>query len=130
MSEHERLNTSEPLILIRINDFYGWILSEDRIKSDIDMYDAVLYEATRKWWRVGVRRELARYAVATYRGETLEAYEIDEWYQMPEKSDGKPRRWAFRGTRAESAIRGKLVNKSVKYLFKRGNQNPIFYLNC
>ena len=130
MDEKERLDTSEPLVLIRINDFYGWILSEDRIKSDIDMYEAVLYEATRKWWRVGVRREKARYAVATYRGETLEAYQIHGWYQNPEKSEGTPPRWAFRGTKAESTIRKELVHKSAKYLFKKGNQNPIYYLNC
>lgn len=130
MGDIAKLNTSKPLVLIRINDFYGWILSENRIKADIDMYEAVLYEATRKWWRVGVRREQAMYAVATYRGETLEAYQIDEWYQNPQKIEGESPRWAFRGTKAKDVIRKELVHKSAKYLFKKGNQNPIFYLNC
>ena len=110
----ENMVTSEPVILININRTYRPNMTDDE-----------LYEATRKWWVVGERREGAKYAVATYRGETLEAYEIHEWY--PEEYDGKTR-WVFRGEAADYEIRSQLVGKSVKR--KKGNQNPISYHNC
>ena len=112
----EPLVTSLPVILIIINRTYRPIMT-----------DFELYEATRKWWVVGERRECAKYAVATYKGETLEAYEIQEWY--PEPYQGK-QRWVFRGEIAGYEVRSNLVGKSVKHLRKQGNSNPISYLNC
>jgi hypothetical protein len=91
------------------------------------MTESELYEATRKWWLVGERREYAKYAVATYKGETLEAYEIHGWY--PELYQGK-QRWVFRGEIADFEVRSELVNKSVKHLRERGNSNPVLYHKC
>ena len=116
MQYARELHTSEPVMLITINRTYR-----------PNMTDTELYEATRKWWVIGKRRECAKYAVATYRGETLEAYEIHEWY--PEEYEGKTR-WIFRGEIAGFQIREELVDKSVKHLRKQGNSNPISYLNC
>lgn len=116
MQYARELHTSEPVILVSINQTY-----------QPNMNDAELYEATRKWWVVGKRRERAKYAVATYRGKTLEAYEIHEWY--PEQYQGR-NRWVFRGEIADRHICRELVEKSVKHLRKQGNSNPIFYLNC
>ena len=110
------LVTSEPVMLITINRTYR-----------PNMTDSELYEASRKWWRVSGRRERAKYAVATYRGETLEAYEIHEWY--PEQYQGK-QRWVFRGEIAGYAVRRDMVGKSVKHLRKQGNSNPILYHKC
>jgi uncharacterized protein len=36
-----------------------------------------LYEATHGWWRVGSRREKARYAMAVSHGVVRVVYEID-----------------------------------------------------
>ena len=116
MNYTENLVTSEPVILLTINRTYR-----------PNMTDSELYEATRKWWVVGEKRERAKYAVAVKRGETLEAYEIHEWY--PEQYQGK-QRWVFRGEIAGDEVRRDLVGKSVKHLRKRGNSNPILYHKC
>ena len=116
MQYTRELHTSEPVILLSINRTYR-----------PNMTESELYEATRKWWVVGERKECAKYAVATYKGETLEVYEIYEWY--PELYQGK-QRWVFCGKIAESHARRELVNKSAKHLRKQGNSNPISYLNC
>ena len=112
----ENMVTSEPVMLININRTYRPNMTDDE-----------LYKATKKWWRVGERREKAKYAVATYRGETLEAYEVHEWY--PERYQGKMR-WVFRGEIADDEIRRELVNKSVRHLREQGAAYPILYHNC
>ena len=112
----ERLDTSHRVILITINKTYS-----------PNMTATQLYEATRKWWVVDKRRERAKYAVAVYEGRTLEVYEIIEWYSGQYK--GKTR-WTFRGRMASHVIRSELRNKAVSHLRKRGNTNPILYLNC
>ena len=109
---NERLDISEPVMLITVNRSYR-----------PDMTGVELYEATRKWWVVGERREGAKYAIAKYKGEVLEIYEIHEWYSGQYK--GKTR-WAFRGQIASREIRGELRNKTVLHL----HANPILYLNC
>ena len=116
MQYARELYTSKPVMLITINRTYR-----------PNMTDTELYEATRKWWVVGERRERAKYAVATYRGETLEAYEIHEWY--PEQYEGKTR-WVFRGEIADHETRREIVGKSVRHLREQGAANPIYYLNC
>ena len=116
MQYTRELHTSEPVMLITINRTYR-----------PNMTDTELYEATRKWWVVGERREGAEYAVATYRGETLEAYEIHEWY--PELYQGK-QRWVFRGAIADHETRREMVGKSVRHLREQGAANPILYHNC
>ena len=116
MQYARELHTSEPVILLSINQTYR-----------PNMSDTELYEATRKWWVVGERREGAEYAVATYRGETLGAYEIHEWY--PEQYEGKTR-WVFRGEIAGHETRREIVGKSVRHLREQGAANPIYYLNC
>ena len=109
---NERLDISEPVMLITVNRSYR-----------PDMTGVELYEATRKWWVVGERREGAKYAIAKYKGEVLEVYEIHEWYSGQYK--GKTR-WAFRGQIASREIRGEWRNKTVLHL----HANPILYLNC
>lgn len=91
------------------------------------MTDIDLYEATRKAWVVGSRRENVKYAIATYRGLTREVYKVHDWY--PLMRHGK-KRWGFNGVVAEDNIRSKLIYKSIKSYYKKGAANPIKYLNC
>jgi hypothetical protein len=116
MYEAEELSTAEPIMLININKLYHR-----------DMTDTELYDATRKSWVVGSRREKAKYAIVTYRGLTREVYKIEEWY--PVKVRGKTR-WGFNGTKANNDIREKLRYKSIASFFSKGAANPIKYLNC
>lgn len=106
------LETDEPVLLININKLFDRELSESEI-----------YEATRKAWVIGQRRNKAKYAIATYRGLTREVYLIKNWYQIGD-------RWGFTGEVADENIRSKLRYKSITGFNKRGAANPIRYLNC
>ena len=153
MIQIERLVTREPVLILTINKCYDEIEGNSLIKTDGKLYQAALYEATRKWWNVKRNGlEEAKYAIAAYKGITKEVFEIDEWYQelydknrkwhfrvvqssvileqdLGEQHEGKLR-WVFRGKRAGKEIRERLRNKSARHHRKRGNPNPILYLNC
>ncbi len=110
------LETDEPLLLININKLYNR-----------DMTESELYEATRKYWVVGSRRNSAKYAIATYRGLTREVYKINSWSSI--ETNGKIR-WEFKGHLASDKIRDSLKYKSISNYFKKGSANPIRYINC
>lgn len=113
MYEAQEFKTDLAAMLININRLY-----------DREMTDEQLYDATRKEWVVGERREKAKYAIATYRGLTREVYEITSWYHI------RDNRWGFEGRRANEAIRSALRYKSIVSYFTKGAANPIKYLNC
>lgn len=104
--------TDEAVLLININKLF-----------DREMSETEIYDATRKSWVAGARRNKAKYAVATYRGLTREVYLIKEWYQVGD-------RWGFNGERADDATRASLRHKSVAGISKKGAANPIRYINC
>ncbi len=116
MYSSEELSTDEPILLININRLYHR-----------DMTEGELYDATRKAWVIGNRRNSAKYAVATYRGLTREVYEIHSWY--PIEVNGK-QRWGFRGQRASDEVRSNLRYKAIASYFTKGAANPIKYVNC
>lgn len=103
------IDISEPTIIININRLYSRFMTPQE-----------LYEATRKSWIVGIKREKTKYAVAAYRGLVREVYQIDNW-----NSVGK--RWEFTGVIAKPEIRKKYINQSLENYIKRGSQNPIKY---
>lgn len=122
-----------PSVLININQMYHYGM------SPIELYDA-----TRKWWVVGPRRDTARYAMAVYRGIVREVYEIACWlpagstlaatgtvWNVPDK-DIEPEdivgdRYEFVGRLASKPLRRRYIGKSVKAYFPAGAQNPIKY---
>jgi len=104
--------TEKPVLLININKLFHREMSE-----------AEIYDATRKSWVIGERRNKAKFAIATYRGLTREVYEINDWYQIGH-------RWGFNGMRADETTRASLRYKSIVGLSKRGAANPIRYINC
>ncbi|WP_156525540.1 MULTISPECIES: LEM-3-like GIY-YIG domain-containing protein [unclassified Gordonia (in: high G+C Gram-positive bacteria)] len=85
-----------------------------------------LYDATRQSWRIGKRREDAKYAFAVSHGVVRAVYRIDDWQPAPESG---PQRWRFNG-QIDPELSGRYANSSVKHLFKPGQANPIQYLNC
>jgi hypothetical protein len=117
---------TEPALLIRINQSYSEGMSA-----------LALYEATRGVWVLGPRRERAQIALAVHRGVVLEVYEIHDWhpgistpYQTRTFPDPRARdRWEFTGAVAVDAVRQKYVGTSVADYLKRGNQNPVVYVN-
>ncbi|MFZ1700016.1 MAG: hypothetical protein WBO10_09155 [Pyrinomonadaceae bacterium] len=124
---------SERVILITVNRLY---------KHDIT--PELLYEITRGVWRIGERRENAKYAFAVYKGIIREVYEIDSWHPAPDGdseerkkwiddneivvNEVKKQRWQFDGHIA-TGLRHYIGKSTAKYQV-RGAQNPIKYVNC
>ncbi len=106
------LVTDHPLVLININKLFEREMTKEEI-----------YDATRKSWKVGKKRNEARYAVATYRGLTREVYLIKDWFPIGN-------RWGFNGELADENTRNSLRYKSIAGMTMRGAANPIRYINC
>jgi serine/threonine protein kinase len=119
----DSVNITEPAILIRINQQYREGMSAQ-----------ALYDATRGIWKLGPRRERARYALAVFRGVVREVYVIERWYPagatFKDVSMRVPGRWEFTGRAAEERVRDKYLGRSVAHYFKQGQQNPVVYVNC
>lgn len=113
MYSAQQLETDLPVMVFNINQRFRREMTSDEI-----------YQATRYKWRVGQKRNKAKYAIAVYRGITREVYVIEDWAQ-----DGD-NLWSFNGSLAGEDIRRKLQHKSVSSLFPPGAQNPVRYLNC
>lgn len=124
MYEREQVNIDEPVILIRITQFYSF-----------GMTDMELYDTTRGIWRIGKDRDKAKYAFAVFDGVVLEAYEIASWFKADRTFNSRGDhgndevRWEFVGQKADEVIRSKYIGKSVEQYFTRGAQNPIRYVN-
>lgn len=128
----QELKTDKPIVLITINKEY------EKLKKDIRSgnipeadRDKEIYERTRKYWKIGSRREKAKYAVAVYRGWTLAVYEIERWISTDDIIKG---RWMFEGKPLpkESDIYQEIVDKltySSQENYK-APQYPITYRNC
>ena len=108
---------TEPLLLIKIPRLWTPTMSSDEI-----------YEATRQWWKLGDRREKARYALAVSGGVIREAYRIDPNSWESEKIEGKTR-WRFSGT-VDATLSDKYRHTSVRHLHKPGQANSVYYFNC
>jgi len=133
----DETNITEHAILIRINQLYRYGMDADS-----------LYDATRGLWVIGGRnaggrRDGAKYAFSVFKGVIMEVYKIKQWYlagnqetfykTRPAKNElcmYEPPRWEFIGNIAESEIRDKYLNKSVKGFLSDNSQNPIKYVNC
>jgi len=100
---------TEPTVIININRLYKRFMTPQQ-----------LYDATRSKWKMGVKRNQAKYAVASYRGLVREVYRVDSWSAVEN-------RWEFTGQVAEPAVRDKYINQSLDNYVKRGSQNPIKY---
>lgn len=120
------VEVTDPALLIRINRLYRHRMSANE-----------LYEATRGVWKVGPRREGARLALAVFEGVTREVYTIEAWHpagtlpylSRPAEEVDAPGRWEFSGRVAPEVTRSRYRDRSVAAYFKRGQQNPVVYVN-
>lgn len=123
--DSEPANIEESAILIRINQLYRY-----------GMDDEELYEATRGVWKLGDRRNNAKYAFAVYKGMVREVYSIQRWFPAgttiyrTREDLYYPERWEFEGGIAEKTIRRKYIDKSVEAYLAFNSRNPITYVNC
>lgn len=130
--DKQKVEIVEPSILIRINQAFRYTMSE------IELYDY-----TRGQWRINPQRaQNAKYAFAIYGGIIQEVYEILNWYEagktfnvrrnnqnIERADDAIKGRYEFIGNLASDEIRRKYRYKSVEEYFRKGNSNPIMYLN-
>lgn len=116
---------NHPALLIRINKLYRHTMSP-----------LELYEATRGIWKLGERRQRAKYALAVFEGVVREVFEVQSWHPACStpyatrdlsKRDAQ-RRWEFQGKIAANAIREQYRGKSVRQYFHHGNQSPVIYV--
>ena len=120
------VEVTDPVLLIRINRLYRHNMTAEE-----------LYEATRGIWRVGGRRETAKYALAVFEGVVREVYRIESWhpaltteYRTRDLSSREAKgRWEFVGNLAEHEVRQRYLGRSVKEYLPRGLQSPVTYLN-
>lgn len=120
------VSVDDPVLLIRINRLY---------RHGMPVHD--LYEATRGVWKVGNRRQKAKYALAVFEGVVREVYEIEAWhpagathYTTRLAEDVMiPGRWEFTGRTASEPVRSRYVGHSVAAYLKVGSQNPVAYVN-
>jgi hypothetical protein len=118
----EPVEIVDPSLLVRINRLFRHGMPAEE-----------LYEVTRGVWKLGVRRESARYAMAVFEGVVREVYVIEAWhpagstpYRFRELTDRKGR-WEFTGQVAPEAIRSRYFGKSVAAYFRKGLQSPVVY---
>lgn len=129
----EEVTITHPCVLINISQMYRYGMSA------IELYDA-----TRKSWVIGVRRDEVQFAMAIYRGIVREVYEIATWLPAgstmtalgtvsnvvdPANSVVEPpsNRHEFVGRIAEEKVRKCYIGRSVRNYFSASSQNPIRY---
>lgn len=96
-----------------------------RLKDNIEDPQE-LYERTRKSWRVSLKRaNQAEYVLSMYRGIVNEIYKVYNW----QLDAGENSRYEFSGDIAEAAVRNKYLDMCLKDYFKKGQSNPITYVN-
>jgi hypothetical protein len=121
------------VVIININKKYKAI--KDGALKNNTKYPGqdLIYEAVRKEWVMGKRRDTVDYVLSEYKGIIVEVYEVievmnnegnlEKWHKAP----GYKNRWEFHGRRALSNVRDKYLNKSIAHHKKRGAANPIRY---
>ena len=112
---------TEKVILFRIPVRWNPLMTADE-----------LFESTHGWWRLGNRKGGAEFAMAVSAGVVRAIYRIESW-DLRNEGDrgfeaGEKSRFGFRGQRVFELDR--YLNKSVKHLFKTGEQSPFKYINC
>ncbi|MFZ4457315.1 MAG: LEM-3-like GIY-YIG domain-containing protein [Bacteroidales bacterium] len=132
--DKQEINIDDPSILIRINKAFRYSMTETE-----------LYDYTRGRWKIDPQRaKNAKYGFAVFEGVIQEVYEIAEWHkagttesvrQQIEKTglnteESLIGRYEFTGNIAPQAIREKYRFMSVEHYFKKGNSNPIMYINA
>ena len=103
------ITITEPTIIININKLYKRFMKDNE-----------LYNTTRSSWKLGSKKNEAKYVIAAYSGLVREVYKINSWNQVGD-------RWEFTGEVAEKEIRDKYLNQSLENYTKKGSQNPIKY---
>jgi hypothetical protein len=124
----------EPSLIIIINKEYRNLVKDFKLKSlgvkdnereqlDTDFANK-LYEKTRSCWKIGPKRDLAKFVFSVCNGIIREIYRIEKW-------EPKGNRWEFIGHRASDwefykhFLYGDVTETEF---FTKGSQNPVRYV--
>ena len=128
MNRSESISLSEfdrPTAVIKVNRLYRPGISADEL-SDI----------TRGYWKTARRKaSLCDIVLSVYQGEVKEVYDVDQWVdgqelKMSTNINGyRPGSFGFNGHVAPKSIRDKFIGRSVRSLYKKGDQNPVRAFN-
>ena len=92
-----------------------------------NMPDKDVFGITRRAWRINIKRKIkAEYAFGLFNNKIVGVYTIKSWH----KDKINPKRWEFDGERASDFILDKYLNKELRKFWKRGQSNPVKYINC
>ena len=122
----EEFEILDPLLLIKVDRLWN----EYDLSRDLDAH--ILYEITRGFWKVSLKRVSGRLVCAVVGGIIREIYVPKEWHPAIEaygsRSALNPEgRYQFSGTAAVSSQHRSYVHRSVKHLYKPGAQSPVTY---
>jgi hypothetical protein len=115
----------EPVVILKISQ--NWYP---------DMPAEELMETTTGWWQYRKVQENAKYAFAVSSGVIREVYRIKSWRERREgdrgykRSDRSKPRWGFPDGCEVAPEMSHYLNKSVKHLFKTGDQTVNKFINC
>jgi len=116
------VEVTDPALLVRINRLFRHGMSAEE-----------LYDVSRGVWKLGPRREEARYALAVFEGVVREVFAIERWHQAgttpyrDRQLDRLDGRWEFTGRVAEEPVRSRYLGHSVAAYLKKGLQSPVVY---
>lgn len=125
----EPIEVNHPVIAFKLNATFRYGLDP-----------VTLYDYTRHSWKLGERRNNAKYAFAVYQNIIQEVYTIEHWLPQNSTFNTKPQeeladqtinteRWEFVGNIAPKEIRDLYLYKNIGDYIK-SNQNPVTYINC
>lgn len=122
----QKIEIFEKAILIRVNQEFRYSMS-----------DLELYDTTRGYWKINIERaKNVDLVFSIYNGIIQEVYKVTTWLKAGEsmnmrgKIENMEDRFEFIGILADEELRNKYKYKSVEHYFKKGNANPIMYINC
>ena len=122
----DKVEIEEKSILIRISQAFRY-----------SMEPIELYDYTRGQWKINPERaNNAVIAFSVYQGIIQEVYSVLQWLEAGKTFNTRIEehvnnaRFEFIGNIAQPEIRNKYKFKSVEHYFKKGNANPIMYINC
>ncbi len=112
-------NHNHPILIININKKY------DKMDND----EKSIYNAVRKSWVLSSSRvKSVNYVLAEYKGIIREVFKVESWYKTRDEKNKE--RLGFNGKVADEDIRFLYIYKKLDNFKKKGQANPIQYLNC
>jgi hypothetical protein len=111
------IQPDDHFMLIRVTNRFFRGISDDE-----------LYDATRRWWRVGERRNAVSHVLAVHGGVVRAVYRVDSWEKpsarLIKEDPNRQWRWGFIGQR-DPQMEDRLLFTDVSAHLAQGNQNPI-----